>query len=157
MLWRDVQIPLGAMYSPVSSLSWWTTCLRLIKRWADSVRRSWSGCRGHRWGSRRRASSSMYGRVPNSGCSGLSSTCYGMRVGHYLFLWWTLISQDNYSLPCSLITHPSITYQHIPWLGPCSDYDSINTVSSCMTSLKLDLRSSALQSRLVVLYSTLRL
>ena len=75
------------MYSPVSSLSRRTSCLRLIKRRADSVRRSWSGCRGRGRGSQRRASSSSYGRIPNSGCSGLSSTLccrtisFGIRVG----------------------------------------------------------------------------
>ena len=69
----------------------------------------------------------------------------------YLFSWRTLISQGDYSSPCSPITHPSMTFQHVPRLGPCSDYDSINTVSSCMYSLKLDLRSAVLQSSLTYL------
>ena len=83
----DVRIPPGAIYSPVSSLSRRTSCLRSIKRRADSLRRSWSGCRGCGCGSRRRASSSSYGRIPNSGCLGLSSTLrcwtvsFGIRVG----------------------------------------------------------------------------
>ena len=74
------------MYSPVSSLSRRTACLRLIKRRADPVRRSWSGCSGRGRGSCRQASSSLYGRIPNSGCSGLSSTLccrtisFGIRV-----------------------------------------------------------------------------
>ena len=71
------------MYSPVSSLSWRTACLRSIKRRADSVRRSWSGCRGCGRGSWRWASSSSYGRIPNSGCSGLSYTlsCWTVSFG----------------------------------------------------------------------------
>ena len=63
-----------------------------------------------------------------------------------LFSQWTRISQGNYSSPHSPITHPSVTFQHIPRLGLCSDYDSINTVWSYMTSLKLDLCCVALQS-----------
>ena len=83
MSWRDVQIPPGAKYSPVSSLSRRTSCLRSIKRWADSVRRSWSGCRGRGRRSWRQASSSSYGRIPNSGCPGLSSTlcCWTVSFG----------------------------------------------------------------------------
>ena len=65
-----------------------------------------------------------------------------------LFSRWTLISPGDYSSPRSPITHPSVTFQHVLQLGPCSDYDSINTVLSCMTSLKLDLHCAALQSSL---------
>ena len=38
----------------------------------------------------------------------------------YLLWQWTLVSQDDDSLSCSLLTHSSMTFQHILWLGPCT-------------------------------------
>ena len=68
------------------------------------------------------------------------------------FSFCLLIFSHDERLSPKVITHPSMTFQHVPQLGLCSDCNHINTVSSCITSLKLDLHCVALQSRLFIFH-----
>ena len=81
------------------------------------MRRSWSGCRGCGRGSRRRASSSPYGRIPNSGCSGLSSvTIYFSPSLSRIRSVSLVLSSPPLNPPCHLVT---LSPCHLVTLSPC--------------------------------------